>query len=185
MVMFGGGQWSGGFKIFKSLIKSLKGRKAQVVMINGRDGKSFRRVQKMKFESGIKVFNVGFTENVPLYLSAADIILNKFGGTSVAEMLNKSIPMLITENLPAQEECNLNYMKEKGGRAVVQKPKRTESKSYSAYGQSRTSRRNVKEYASVSEECMNESCGIHTFTAERGLQQDFRCGQRRSFRSQK
>ena len=114
MVMFGGGQWSGGFKIFKSLIKSLKGRKAQVVMINGRDGKSFRRVQKMKFESGIKVFNVGFTENVPLYLSAADIILNKFGGTSVAEMLNKSIPMLITENLPAQEECNLNYMKEKG-----------------------------------------------------------------------
>ncbi|MBD5636428.1 MAG: hypothetical protein HDP28_01215 [Clostridia bacterium] len=114
MVMFGGGQWSGGFKIFKRLIKSLKGRKAQVIMINGRDKKSFKKVQKMKFESGIKVCNVGFTDNVPLYLSAADIILNKFGGTSVAEMLNKSLPMLITEELPAQEECNLNYMKKKG-----------------------------------------------------------------------
>lgn len=114
MVMFGGGYWSGGFKIFKNLIKALKGRKAQVIMINGRNEKGFKKIQKMRFEEGIKVLNVGFTDKVPLYLSAADVILNKFGGTSVTEMINKSLPMLITENMAAQEKYNLVYMKEKG-----------------------------------------------------------------------
>ncbi len=114
MVMFGGGYWSGGFKIFKDLIKALKGRKAQVIMINGKNKKGYDKIEKMKFEDNIKVLNVGFTNNVPLYLSAADVILNKFGGTSVTEMINKSLPMLITEKVPEQERQNLIYMKKKG-----------------------------------------------------------------------
>lgn len=114
MVMFGGGYWSGGFKIFKNLIKALKGEKVQVIMINGRDKKSFNKINKMKFEENIKVINLGFCEDVPIYLSASDLILNKFGGASATEMINKSIPMLITEKIPAQEKYSLIYMKEKG-----------------------------------------------------------------------
>ncbi len=114
MVLFGGGAWKGGFKIFKDLIKALKGRKAQVIMINGRDKAGYEKIQKMKFDENIKVLNVGFTHDVPLYISAADIMLNKFGGTSVTDMINKEIPMLITEKIPAQEKYNLIYMKKKG-----------------------------------------------------------------------
>lgn len=114
MVMFGGGCWSGGLKIFKNLIKALKGREAQVIMINGKDKKGYDKISKMKFEKNIKVLNVGFTKDVPLYMSASDIILNKFGGTSVTEMINSQLPMLITEKVPAQEKYNLVYMKEKG-----------------------------------------------------------------------
>lgn len=114
MVMFGGGFWSGGFKIFKDLIDCLKGRKVQVIMINGKNKKGFDKIEKMKFEDGIKVVNVGFTNKVPYYMSAADFIINKFGGTSVTEMINKHLPMVITEKLPEQERYNLVYMKEKG-----------------------------------------------------------------------
>ncbi len=114
MIMFGGGHWGGGYKIFKQVIKSLKGRKAQVIMINGRNKESFKKIENTKFDENIKVLNVGFTRDVPLYLSAADLILNKFGGTSVTEMINKGLPMLITENAPMQEIYNLVYMKEKG-----------------------------------------------------------------------
>ena len=114
MVMFGGGYWSGGVKIFKDLIKALKGHKAQVIMINGKNKKGFEQIEKMKFEEGVKVHNVGFTYDVPLYLSASDIILNKFGGSCVTEMVNKGVPMLITENIPEQEKQNLIYMKKKG-----------------------------------------------------------------------
>ncbi len=114
MVMFGGGYWSGGLKIFKNLIKALKGRKAQVIMINGKDKKGFNKIEKMKFDDNIKVLNVGFTGEVPTYLSASNVILNKFGGSSVTEMINKSVPMLITEHLAAQEKHNLVYMKKKG-----------------------------------------------------------------------
>ncbi len=114
MVMFGGGYWNGGFRIFKWLVNALAGRRAQIIMINGKNEKSYRKISKMKFKNGLSVLNVGFTNDVPLYLSAADIILNKFGGTSVTEMLNKSLPMLVTEKLAAQEKHNLIYMKKKG-----------------------------------------------------------------------
>ncbi len=113
-VMFGGGSWGGGYGIFKTLVKALKGRTAQIIMINGKDEKSFRKVRKKKFPDGIKVLNVGFTENVPLYLSAADVAVNKCGGGCTAENINLALPMLITEKLAAQEKFNLAYLKRKG-----------------------------------------------------------------------
>lgn len=114
MVMFGGGHWNGGFKIFNELVTALKGRQAQIIMVNGRNEESYKKIEHMHFDKGLKVLNVGFTNDVPLYLSAADVILNKFGGTSVTEMINKSLPMLIIEKMAAQEQYNLDYMKEKG-----------------------------------------------------------------------
>ncbi|MDE7087126.1 MAG: hypothetical protein K2O67_02930 [Clostridia bacterium] len=114
MVMFGGGYWSGGLRIFKQLCKALKGRKAQIIMINGKNEKGFKKIAKMKFDDNLKVYNVGFTTEIPAYMSCADVIINKFGGTSVTEMINKGLPMLITEKLAAQEKCNLIYMKSKG-----------------------------------------------------------------------
>lgn len=114
MVMFGGGHWNGGFKIFNELVTALKGRKAQIIMVNGRNEESYKKIEHMHFDKGLKVLNVGFTNDVPLYLSAADVILNKFGGTSVTEMINKSLPMLIIEKMAAQEQYNLDYMKGKG-----------------------------------------------------------------------
>ncbi len=114
MVMFGGGHWNGGFKIFNELVTALKGRKAQIIMVNGRNEESYKKIEHMHFDKGLKVLNVGFTNDVPLYLSAADVILNKFGGPSVTEMINKSLPMLIIEKMAAQEQYNLDYMKGKG-----------------------------------------------------------------------
>lgn len=114
MVMFGGGYWSGGFRIFKRLVRALKGRRAQIIMINGKNERSFRKISKMKFDDNLKVLNVGFTSEIPSYMSCADLIINKFGGTSVTEMINKSLPMLITERMAAQEKFNLIYMKTKG-----------------------------------------------------------------------
>ena len=114
VVMFGGGHWNGGFKIFNELVTALKGRKAQIIMVNGRNEESYKKIEHMHFDKGLKVLNVGFTNDVPLYLSAADVILNKFGGTSVTEMINKSLPMLIIEKMAAQEQYNLDYMKGKG-----------------------------------------------------------------------
>ena len=116
MVMFGGGHWSGGFKIFKDLISLLEKRdeKVQVIMINGKNKVGYDKIQKMNFKDNLKVVNVGFTDQIPLYLSASDMIINKFGGTSVTEMLNQGLPMLITEKIPAQEKYNLVYMKKKG-----------------------------------------------------------------------
>ncbi len=114
MVMFGGGNWSGGYKIFCDLLKSVGERNVQIIMINGRDKKSFKRIERMKFNDNIMVVNVGFTDQIYLYMSASDFIINKCGGASVTEALNKGLPMLVTTKIPAQEKYNLQYMQEKG-----------------------------------------------------------------------
>ena len=114
MIMFGGGHWKGGFKIFKDVIKSLGNRKAQVIMINGRNKQDYETISKMKFADNIKVVNVGFTNQVDLYMAASDVILNKLGGTSATEMINKKLPIIVTEMVSGQERHNLEYLKSKG-----------------------------------------------------------------------
>lgn len=121
LVMFGGGFWSGGFKVFKELLKALNGKNAQIVAINGKDKKGFKkigrlkkRVERLGGESGIKILNVGFTNEVALYLSAVDLAICKCGGTGATEIINKGVPMLITESVPAQEKHNIVYLKGKG-----------------------------------------------------------------------
>lgn len=113
-VMFGGGSSKGGFEIFDKVLKSLAGRHAQIIIINGRDAKSFKKIAKMKFPEGLTVVNVGYTEDIPLYLSATDIAVTKCGGLSSTEMINERVPMLIPANLPAQEKFNLEYLRQKG-----------------------------------------------------------------------
>lgn len=114
MVMFGGGYWSGGYEIFKKLLKALKHKNAQIIMINGKNKRSYNKIEKMDIPSNLKVVNVGFTDKVALYMSASDIIINKAGGPSLTEMINQELPMIITEKIPAQELYNLEYMKSKG-----------------------------------------------------------------------
>ena len=83
-------------------------------MINGRNKKSYEKIEKMTFPDNVKVINVGFTDKMPMYMSAADVVINKLGGTSATEILNKRLPILVTTHLAAQERHNLNYLTEKG-----------------------------------------------------------------------
>lgn len=113
MVMFGGGYWSGGLRIFKQLCKALKGRRAQIIMICGKDEKTFKKIEKMQFDQSLKVLNVGFTQDIPDYMACADVVVNKCGGLSSTEILNVGAPMLVTERLAAQEKHNLEYIRGK------------------------------------------------------------------------
>ena len=114
MIIFGGGHWGGGFKIFKQILKACKDDKFQVIMINGKNKKSYEQVEKMKVPANIKVVNVGFTDKVDLYMSASDVCVSKLGGTSATEMINKMVPMIVTKKVYGQERHNLNYLTNKG-----------------------------------------------------------------------
>lgn len=114
MIMFGGGCWKGGIKIFKNVIDGLGERQAQVIMINGKNQKDFDTIEKMTFPDNIKVVNVGFTKEVPTYLACADVVVSKLGGSGATEILNVGRPMLVTEKVPGQEKCNIVYLKGKG-----------------------------------------------------------------------
>ena len=114
LVMYGGGHWGGGYQIFHTVAKALKGREAQIIMINGRNKRSFRKVERVKKKCGVRVLNLGFTKEIPLCLAGADLIVNKCGGGGCSEVLNMGLPMLVPQRLPAQEGYNLSYLRKKG-----------------------------------------------------------------------
>ncbi len=86
----------------------------QIVLINGRNKKAEKRLEKLikKQKTIHKYVNLGFTNQVDLYMSASDLILTKGGGLTLTECLNKNCPMLIIDNLPQQEIYNKKYMVE-------------------------------------------------------------------------
>lgn len=114
LVMFGGGFWSGNCRIVKNLVKHIKGRSLQIIVVNGRDEKSKKRIDKIKTKGGISIVNYGFTKEVDLLMSAADVMIGKAGGASVTESLNKYLPMLCCSRLPEQEKYNVNAIVSEG-----------------------------------------------------------------------
>lgn len=114
LVMFGGGFWSGNYKIVKNLVKHIKGRSLQIIVANGKDEKSKKRIDKLKPSDSIKIINYGFANNVDILMSAADAIIGKAGGVSVTESLNKYLPMICCKKLPEQEAVNVKMLVREG-----------------------------------------------------------------------
>lgn len=112
LVIFGGGQWRGGFKIFKSLLK-VASDDMQIIMINGKNKKDFNKIEKIKHSSRCKIINVGFTDKVDLYMDACDVVVTKAGGLVTTECINKLKPMIITKKVYGQERYNLQYLESK------------------------------------------------------------------------
>lgn len=120
MIMFGGGQWSGGRKIFRQVMRALEKAPspAQIIMINGRNEKDRRKLESALVDGtykGHRIVNVGFTDEIETYMAASDIIVTKLGGTGATECINMLLPIVAAERLlPQQEADNAVYLREKG-----------------------------------------------------------------------
>ena len=96
----------------------------QVVVINGRDEISRKRIDKLLTAQSalggggctgsINVTNIGYTTDVADYMSASDLVIGKAGGLSVTETVNAGLPSLIIKDLPQQEIYNKEYLEKKG-----------------------------------------------------------------------
>ena len=115
MIMLGGGHFASAVKIFNWIVKGFK-KDVQVIVINGRNEKAYEKIEKMKesLPNNIKLCNVGFTNKVELYMAASDVIIDKLGGTSATQIINRKLPFIVIDELPAQEEHNLCYLEKKG-----------------------------------------------------------------------
>ncbi len=123
LVLFGGGTWGGVEKLFRATARALHGEHARVIVINGKNAKSYRKIARARKKYDVPVENVGYTDVLPEYFARADIVINKCGGASAAEMLAAGLPMLIWERLPAQEKYNLHYLKEHGAARSFRGPR--------------------------------------------------------------
>lgn len=62
---------------------------------------------------------VGFTNNVPGYLTRADVIITKPGGITTFEAIKSHTPLFIFEPSLLQEQGNSNFIKKKGLGLVI------------------------------------------------------------------
>lgn len=53
---------------------------------------------------------VGWTDQVPLWMQAADLLVSKAGGVTIAEAASVGLPLLIYQPLPGQENANATFL---------------------------------------------------------------------------
>ncbi len=103
LLMSGGGQ--GNYRSLEAVLRELGalGRQVQVLVLAGKH----RLVQTW---GGATIHRLGFTNDFPELLAAADVVVGKAGGLTVAEATTLGVPMVIYDPIPGQEEYNAEYL---------------------------------------------------------------------------
>lgn len=105
----------GGQLRYKDLLKVIRGIKEknnliQFIIIAGRDKSLQKKLENPQFKKDqtIKIF--GLVPDIERFMAASDLIFSKAGGSTTAECLAMSLPMLVYKTIPGQEEDNVNYL---------------------------------------------------------------------------
>jgi len=83
----------------------------RVVAITGNNEEMYREFER-EFAGEERLILLGFTKEVPLYMSACDLLLTKPGGLSSTEALVKGIPIIHTSPIPGCESENVQFFTE-------------------------------------------------------------------------
>jgi processive 1,2-diacylglycerol beta-glucosyltransferase len=92
---------------------------AQVIVITGRNEKLRARLQRQVAGGTRPVQVVGFTDKIHEWMQAADVVVTKPGGLTVAEALACALPLVIVDPIPGQEVANADYLLEHGAALKV------------------------------------------------------------------
>lgn len=87
---------------------------AQIVVAAGRNEKLRRRLEGLAAVARRPVHILGFTDVMHEWMWAADVLVSKPGGLTVAEALACGLPLVIMNPIPGQETRNSDYVLESG-----------------------------------------------------------------------
>ena len=91
----------------------------QIISICGFNEKLKKNIDRKKLEKNI--INLGFSDNVDLYMDAADCIITKPGGLTTSEALAKGVPIIMVNPIPGQEDRNVEFLLNNGAALKVSK----------------------------------------------------------------
>lgn len=86
----------------------------QVLAVAGHNRTMHRRLEKLRGRLAIDLHPFGWTSRVRELMAAADLLITKPGGVTVAESLAAGVPLLLTEPIPGPEERHVRYLVERG-----------------------------------------------------------------------
>lgn len=86
----------------------------QVIAVAGRNRELRQRLENLKGRLMLELRPLGWTENIPELMAAADLLITKPGGLTSAEALASQLPMLLTCPIPGPEERHVRYLEQHG-----------------------------------------------------------------------
>ncbi len=119
LITMGGVANKNTIRFSKELAES--GLPLQLIVVCGRNAALKRKMDRLAAHSRIPIKVLGFTDQMPTLMDAADLAISKPGPGTIAELAYKEIPMLIDgifTPMP-QEKGNLDFVVDKGIGLIV------------------------------------------------------------------
>lgn len=89
----------------------------QLIIVCGNNKRIYKKIARLAWEKPMLL--LGYAENVPLLMDAADAILSKPGGLSTSEALARRLPMIIFDPIAGHEERNTEFLTAAGTAIAV------------------------------------------------------------------
>jgi 1,2-diacylglycerol 3-beta-galactosyltransferase len=119
VLLVGGGEGMGPIaKTARAIDES--GLNLGLVIVAGRNQRLKAALEAKQWENSTLIY--GFTQEMPDFMRAADILVTKSGAATIAEGLNANIPMVIYAKVPGQEDGNVTFLVESGAGVYTPKP---------------------------------------------------------------
>lgn len=115
-------------KIMEELIRNFKN--ANIIVVAGRDQKIKYKLEEYGLYENVRV--IGWTEQMPKFIQASDVVLTKAGGATVMECIAAGKPMVITSTIARHERGNAELVKRYKLGTVEPKRKQNITKSIEA-----------------------------------------------------
>lgn len=95
------------------------GRRDLIYVMTGRNEEMKAEIDAMHVQDE-RISAIPFTTEVPLYMSAADVLLTKPGGLSTTEAAALNIPIVLSAPIPGCETANADFFGKKGMAVCVE-----------------------------------------------------------------
>jgi 1,2-diacylglycerol 3-beta-galactosyltransferase len=109
LLLVSGGEGSG--RLGKQAVAlDAAGLGLQLLVVCGRNARLRERLQRRAWRGRVHV--LGFVDNMPELMQAADAVVTKAGPGTIAEALVSGLPLFLTSYVPGQEEGNVHFILE-------------------------------------------------------------------------
>jgi processive 1,2-diacylglycerol beta-glucosyltransferase len=122
-LLMAGGVGSTSTSVLCDRLLTLAGERVRVVVLSGRREDMYLRVAD-RFRNDHRVAVVPFTDRVPTYMAAADVLVSKPGAVSSVEAAVLGVPLVHTAAIPGIEANNARFFAERGMSVFEPKPDR-------------------------------------------------------------
>jgi len=90
------------------------GLSIQVLAVAGHNQALRARLEALRGKVALTLHLFGWTDNVPELMAAADLVITKPGGVTMAEALAAGRPMILTHPIPGPEEAHALHLQQSG-----------------------------------------------------------------------